>query len=100
MLSRLQSKLVVLSDICVCAIEEFPSGGQAVLLEREPYFSADGSVSVLGLAPAGEANLPDDRVDVVDHVLDDYWDVRGAYSRKICVSAPTFGSGRMLTSSR
>ena len=68
---------VVLPDICVRAVEELAGGGQAVLLEREPHFPANGSVSVLGLTPAGETNLPDDGVDVIDDVLDDHRDVAG-----------------------
>ena len=63
---------VVLPDVCVGAVEELAGGGQAVLLEREPHFAANGSVPVLGLTPAGEAHLPDDGVDVVDDVLDDH----------------------------
>jgi hypothetical protein len=42
------SASVVLSDAGVGTIEQLAGSGQAVLLEREPHFPANGSVSVLG----------------------------------------------------
>jgi hypothetical protein len=60
------SASVVLPDVGVGTIEQLAGSGQAVLLEREPYFPANGSVSVLGLTPTGETDLPDDGVDVID----------------------------------
>jgi len=61
----------MLADVRVRPVVELAGRREGVVAEDEPELAADLAIAGLALLPAGAADRPDDRVDLLDHVLDD-----------------------------
>ena len=85
---------VILPDARVRVVEELADRGQSVLLQDQPDLAAHG------LSPLWACVQPVKRAcrTIVSMSLTTFSMIsgtsRGAHSRKICVSAPTLGSGQ------
>jgi len=70
------SVVVVLADVGVRPVVELAGRRQGVVAKDEPELLSDLTVAGQALLPAGAADRPDDRVDLLDDVLDDHGPAR------------------------
>ena len=68
---RVRQTLIVLADVRVGAVVQLADRRKPVVREDESQLAADFAVAGLARLPAGAAHGPDDRVDLLDDVLDD-----------------------------
>jgi hypothetical protein len=58
----------MLLDVPVRAVKQIPARWQAAVLQDQPQLTPDLAIAGLALLPAGIADRPDERVDVLDYL--------------------------------